>query len=353
MEAEDRIGILKFVLMVISGIFVILGIAIFGCGVWILFDKSNFIAIIKDSVRFLSGGFFVIGLVVAAISLIGCLGALKEVRYFLLLVRKKTKQLSKNITKTLSDEVDKIIMDYGNGTNREMEIKWNILDTMQLYWTCCGRTNYTQWENNSYIKSCIEWEVYPCSCFNTTSCPFLSEDPSQRFGKGEKGCQTHMEEWIYQNGLVMLGMDLGLVLIQVKQSVTSWKEAPKCNKRSHCIYFITIRCNMIYLSVSVQFPNLSSGAPQPLWYQYTGCYECKCRVRPPRPPLLLPESSASLSNLICSFMRLVSNLFLLINTSLIFTINSKFNLTSMLMYRYFVARKFYLRLQFLGALFDI
>ncbi|XP_023700904.1 tetraspanin-19 [Paramormyrops kingsleyae] len=235
MEAEDRIGILKFVLMVISGIFVILGIAIFGCGVWILFDKSNFIAIIsnEDSVRFLSGGFFVIGLVVAAISLIGCLGALKEVRYFLLLYMGALIVIllgqglltiillikGKEITKTLSDEVDKIIMDYGNGTNREMEIKWNILDTMQLYWTCCGRTNYTQWENNSYIKSCIEWEVYPCSCFNTTSCPFLSEDPSQRFGKGEKvfnvGCQTHMEEWIYQNGLVMLGMDLGLVLIQV------------------------------------------------------------------------------------------------------------------------------------------
>ncbi|XP_018581688.2 putative tetraspanin-19 [Scleropages formosus] len=238
MKVVERIQILKFFLLAFNALFVILGVAIFGCGVWILFDKNNFIVTVSNgqSMRIIAGGLFVIGLVVVTVSAIGYLGALKEVRFllvmymslliiiflgqvfitFILLLKEN------EITRTLSDEVDKIIIEYGNETEQSKgKHTWDLIDTMQHYWQCCGRTNYTEWKENTYIKNLGESDVYPCTCFNRSTCPLLATGATQRFGHGSEvydmGCQTRMEDWILQNALVILGMDLGLALIQVIQ----------------------------------------------------------------------------------------------------------------------------------------
>ncbi|XP_036375631.1 CD82 antigen [Megalops cyprinoides] len=240
MKAEDKIQILKFFLMVFNGVFVILGLAIFGCGVWILFDKSSFIVTLSggSSMKTVAGGLFVIGLVVFGVSCLGYVGAYKEIRFllmlymgfliviflgqlfvtFVLLIKRK------EITNFLIEEVDQIIVTYGTMGNGSSE-QWRVLDAVQHHSNCCGRTGYTQWRNNTFISSLSNGEdVYPCSCFNT-SCPFLSGDTSLRFGNGssvfQKGCQESIEVWLSGNGLAILGMDAGLVLIQILQFVLS------------------------------------------------------------------------------------------------------------------------------------
>ncbi|KAL4659457.1 putative tetraspanin-19 [Arapaima gigas] len=240
--ADVWIQILKFFLLVFNAIFMILGLSIFGCGVWILFDTNNFIVTVSSgsSMRIIAGGLFIIGLAVVTVSAVGYLGALKEIRFFLIvymgfliviflaqLFVTFILLLKKNeIIVALSDEVDRIIVDYGDRTEGDKwDHKWELMDTVQHYWHCCGRTNYTNWKNNTYIKTLGERDVYPCSCFTNNTCPLLPSDLTRRFGQGSTvhttDCQTHMEDWILKNAIVILAMDLGLALIQVVQFTLS------------------------------------------------------------------------------------------------------------------------------------
>ncbi|KAJ8393397.1 hypothetical protein AAFF_G00061190 [Aldrovandia affinis] len=240
MKAEDRIQILKFFLMVFNGVFVIIGLAVFGCGIWILFDKSSFVMTISGGqMELVAGCLFVIGLVVVGVTGLGYVGAAKEVQFlimlymglliviflgqlfvtFILLLQKD------QIKQALIDEVDEIILTYGTASANSSAEMWRLLDTVQHYSECCGRFNYTQWDNNVFIQTLLDKEsVYPCSCFNS-SCPFLSSDASQRFGRGsavhQQGCEGRISDWLRQNGLTILGMNAGLVLIQVIQFVLS------------------------------------------------------------------------------------------------------------------------------------
>ncbi|KAG9342358.1 hypothetical protein JZ751_016860 [Albula glossodonta] len=191
----------------------IIGLAVFGCGIWILFDKSSFVVTISGGdMKIVAGGLFVIGLVVVGVSGLGYISASKEIRFLMLLVME-----------ALIVEMDEIIMEYGTDWKNSSTGLWDILDGVQHYSKCCGRTNYTQWENNIIING--RENVYPCSCFNS-SCPFLSDDMTMRFGKGKdihkEGCERKIKNWLEVNGLAILGMDAGLVLVQIIQFIISF-----------------------------------------------------------------------------------------------------------------------------------
>ncbi|KAJ8374190.1 hypothetical protein SKAU_G00047700 [Synaphobranchus kaupii] len=128
------------------------------------------------------------------------------------------------ILTALVEEVDDIIVAYGTEDANSSTSLWDVLDSVQHYSECCGRTNYTQWENNTFIKLLPDDEnVYPCSCFKS-SCPHLNNDTAQRFGMGSavytEGCEERIEAWFLENSYAILGMDAGLVLIQVTQKQT-------------------------------------------------------------------------------------------------------------------------------------
>ncbi|XP_061085980.1 tetraspanin-19 [Conger conger] len=252
MKVEETVQILKFFLMVFNGVFLIIGLAVFGCGIWILFDSSSFVVTISDGrMRLVAGGLFVIGLVVFGVSILGYIATCNEIRfltilYMGLLLVIFVAQLFVTFVLLLArdevqgvvvKEVDGVIETYGmeNTTNN----LWDVLDSVQRHSKCCGRRNYTQWENNTFIKSLPDSEnVYPCSCFKS-GCPRLNSDPAQRFGNGSaiytQGCGELIEAWIRENGYAILGMDAGLVLIQVIQFVLSlyffWNIKRKAKQR--------------------------------------------------------------------------------------------------------------------------
>ncbi|XP_035257295.1 putative tetraspanin-19 [Anguilla anguilla] len=239
MKVEERIPILKFFLMVFNGIFVIIGLAVFGCGIWILFDKSSFVVTIGDGqMKTVAGGLFMVGLVAVGVSVLGYIAISKEIRlliilYMILLIVIFLGQLfvtfvlllgRDTVIKALEKEVDDIIVDYGTENANTSTNLWNVLDAVQHNSKCCGRTNYTQWENNTFIKALLDENVYPCSCFKS-ACPHLNDDSTQRFGNGSafytEGCQERIEAWLRENGYAILGMDAGLVIIQILQFVLS------------------------------------------------------------------------------------------------------------------------------------
>ncbi|XP_077091014.1 CD82 antigen [Siphateles boraxobius] len=233
MKADDKLQILKFFLMLVNSFFVILGISIFACSAWILFDKDSFVSVLSSGqdVKVVAGGLFFIGLLVVSVSLLGCAGAYFESRCFiifylcfliviilgqifitlvLLIQRQKIGQF-------LRENVDGIIRQYGGN---ETQTSWKLLDSVQTAAKCCGRLTSNEWRNNTVIESLGEADIYPCSCFNGT-CPIL--DGTHSFGNGSDiyttGCEKVLGDWLETNIAVILGMEVGLFLIQILQFI--------------------------------------------------------------------------------------------------------------------------------------
>ncbi|XP_016302982.1 CD82 antigen [Sinocyclocheilus anshuiensis] len=234
MKADDKLQILKFFLMLVNSFFVILGISIFACSAWILFDKDSFVSVLSSGqeVKVVAGGLFFIGLVVVFVSLLGCAGAYFESRCFIifymcfliviilgqlfitfvLLIRRD------KIEQFLRDNVDEIIREYGGN---ETQTSWKLLDSVQTSAQCCGRLTSNEWRNNTFIESWGETDIYPCSCFNGT-CPVILPG-THSFGNGsdiyETGCEKVLVDWLEMNIIVIFGMDVGLLLIQILQFI--------------------------------------------------------------------------------------------------------------------------------------
>ncbi|XP_031671485.1 CD82 antigen [Oncorhynchus kisutch] len=240
MKVDDKFHILKFFAAVFNSVFLILGLCIFGCAVWILFDKDNFIAVLSSvEVKTVAGGLFIIGLVVVGVTILGCMGAQLENRCFLLLymgflICLVLGQLfvtfivllnHGKITSKMKIEVDKIITEYG--TNPDNQRHWKLLDNVQRYGHCCGMQSPNDWQSNMFIKNNSLIEVYPCSCFNTTDCPAISGFSTLLFGNGSETqihpqrCVDIITNWLKENTLTIVGMEVGLLISQVLQFIVA------------------------------------------------------------------------------------------------------------------------------------
>ncbi|XP_030629466.1 CD82 antigen [Chanos chanos] len=233
MKAEDKLQILKFVFSLFNTLFVIVGLSIFGCAVWILFDATNFIHVVNSGEHLLivAVGLFVIGLVVVIVSLIGCTGVHLENRcciafYMGFLVAVALGQLfvtfillfyRNKIDEHLTETVEVIITEYGSN---KTQTSWDLLDSLQHTGKCCGMNSPSDWQMNKYIQSLNKTEdMYPRSCFNTT-CPGSESDLFWNCTEiYTAGCKVALSTWLNENVLVMVGMDIGLLLIEVLQCV--------------------------------------------------------------------------------------------------------------------------------------
>ncbi|XP_045071796.1 leukocyte antigen CD37 [Coregonus clupeaformis] len=238
MKVDDKFQILKFFAAVFNSVFLILGLCIFGCAVWILFDKDNFIAVLSSvEVKTVAGGLFIIGLMVVGVTILGSVGAQLENRFFLLLymgflICIVLGQLfvtfiillsREKITSEMKMEVNKTMTEYG--TNPDNQRHWKLLDDVQRYGHCCGMQVPNDWQGNLFIMNTSLTEVFPCSCFNTTDCPAISGYSTTLFGNGNEthihpqGCQKMITDWLKENTLTIVGMDMGLLIIQVLQLI--------------------------------------------------------------------------------------------------------------------------------------
>ncbi|XP_029603124.1 CD82 antigen isoform X2 [Salmo trutta] len=240
MKVDDKFQILKFFAAVFNSVFLILGLCIFGCAVWILFDKDNFISVLSSvEVKTVAGGLFIIGLVVVGVTILGCMGAQLENRCFLLLymgflICIVLGQLfvtfiillnHGKITSKMKIEVDKIITEYG--TNPDNQRHWKLLDNVQRYGHCCGMQSPNDWQSNMFIKNNSLIDVYPCSCFNTTDCPAISGFSTLLFGNGNEtqihpqSCVDIITNWLKENTLTIVGMEVGLLIVQILQFIVA------------------------------------------------------------------------------------------------------------------------------------
>ncbi|XP_029360819.1 CD82 antigen-like [Echeneis naucrates] len=240
MKLDLKIQLLKFCSAVFNIVFLALGLSVSGCGIWILYDKGNFLSVLSSvELRTVAFGLLIIGGVVAAVSVVGFIGANGENRFLLLtyLVFLLVLVLGQifitllllfsryKIEQGLDAVLEQIILQYGGSSLR----KDSLMDQVQHQARCCGRTGPSDWLNNPFIQSLnlTGPTVLPCSCFRSTQTRFNSSWCSdlnqigptffQGNGSYQEGCKHTLSVWLQENIVIIVSMDFSLVLLQVIQ----------------------------------------------------------------------------------------------------------------------------------------
>lgn len=237
MKLHKKIELLKFCSMLLNFILVALGVSVAGCGLWILFD-SGFISVVPSvELQLVAVALLAVGGVVLMVSVLAMVGVQRESRVLLLpaavlLMLLVLPQLF--IIFLLVASNAKIHEAVGNTVDRLMEqypLEQHLLvDDLQHYGKCCGRTNRSDWLNNQFVQSLnqSEAEVLPCSCFEVKHyepgafCSGnLTINSDILFGNTSytENCDEKISLWLDENLFTIVGMDLGLVLIQILQLV--------------------------------------------------------------------------------------------------------------------------------------
>ncbi|XP_034164686.2 CD82 molecule a [Pangasianodon hypophthalmus] len=229
----------KYFLFLFNLLFFIFGALIMGFGLWILLDNQSFIAVLQDSSTELKVGSYIVigvGAFTMLMGFLGCLGAIYEIRcllglYFTLLLLILIAQVVAAVLiffqrdvlrKTTSSIVTKIVENY-QGQNKTAEQAW---DYIQRSMHCCGWIGPKDWENNPVINNSSQ-QLYPCSCRNTSIAGENATDGSFCEAKSsdwpiyDRGCMVNVESWLFTNYGVILGICLGVAVIELLAMILS------------------------------------------------------------------------------------------------------------------------------------
>lgn len=242
MELELKVQLLKFCSLLLNFLLLALGLSVAGCGAWILFDRGSFLSHLSSGqLSTVAFGLLTVGCVVIVVSIVGCVGTTSEHRlllmtylvFFVVLILAQmfvTLLLLINRNKiedSVDTAVDVLILQFGDSSSFEDAL----INNLQIHGTCCGRTGRSDWLKNSFINSLnlSESHVLPCSCFSSfqssTNSIWCSEhlNASQTpvFGRGnssyEQGCKQVLSDWLQENIVTIVAMDISLMVIQVLQ----------------------------------------------------------------------------------------------------------------------------------------
>ncbi|XP_050991010.1 CD82 molecule b [Labeo rohita] len=231
----------KYFLFLFNLLFFIFGAVIMGFGLWVILDNQSFITVLHESSTSLKVGAYIligIGSLSMLMGFLGCFGAIYEVRcllglYFtcllLILIAQVTAAVliyfQRDLLKhEMSTIVNKIMVSYtGNNTS---EHAW---DYLQRTMKCCGWTGPSNWTENVVIRSQKNNSqiLYPCSCRNdsisgtdikeTGLCDALSPN----WPVFATGCISTVEDWLLSNCGVILGVCVGIGVIELLGMILS------------------------------------------------------------------------------------------------------------------------------------
>ncbi|XP_042774769.1 leukocyte antigen CD37 isoform X3 [Panthera leo] len=257
MSAQDScLSLIKYLLFVFNLFFFVLGSLIFCFGIWILIDKTSFVSFVGLSfmpLQIWSKALAISGILTMGLALLGCVGALKELRcllglYFGILLLLFAMQITLGILIStqrtrLERRVKDIVMEtiqryHAHPEESAAEESW---DYVQFQLRCCGWNSPQDWLSIPSLSS-NESEMHrvPCSCYNSSasndSAIFekLSFPQFSRLGPlarprhstdlclvpansaiYSEGCARSIQKWLHNNLISIVGICLGVGLLEV------------------------------------------------------------------------------------------------------------------------------------------
>ncbi|XP_068022946.1 CD82 antigen isoform X2 [Melanerpes formicivorus] len=202
----------KYFLFLFNLLFLILGAVILGLGIWVLADKTSFIAILQMSSPNLKTGASIligVGLVTMLMGFLGCLGAVKEIRCLLGLY------ISCLLTILITQVTAGLLIYFQKQTL-----------------SCCGWNGAQDWERNEILLN-QSLSKYPCTCSNHSKdaeenkgfCympwPVTGNITSADWPVHEQECTDGVEIWLKDNLGIILGACTGVAVIELLGMVLS------------------------------------------------------------------------------------------------------------------------------------
>ncbi|KAJ1182537.1 hypothetical protein NDU88_007725 [Pleurodeles waltl] len=237
--ATGCMKVTKYFLFLFNLLFFILGAVILGFGIWILVDKTSFIAVLQESSDSLKTGSYIlitVGAVTMVMGFLGCIGAVNEIRcllgmYFtgllLILIAQVAAgvliYLQRDTLKTeLSGVINKLIITYNyeDMQNTATEDAW---DYVQKNLKCCGWTSPQNWTENHVIAN-SSMTKYPCSCGvadNASEHGFCTVAINASWPVYTNGCMQQVETWLQDNIGIILGVCIGVAVIELLGMILS------------------------------------------------------------------------------------------------------------------------------------
>ncbi|XP_054018142.1 CD82 antigen [Dryobates pubescens] len=239
----------KYFLFIFNLLFLILGAVILGLGIWVLADKTSFIAILQMSSPNLKTGASIligVGLVTMLMGFLGCLGAVKEIRcllglYISCLLTILITQVAAGLViyfqkQTLKDELASVVQDLiedydpkAEGQKKDLQEVW---DYVQKQLSCCGWNGPQDWERNEILLN-QSLAKYPCTCSNHSKdaeenkgfCympwPVTGNVTSADWPVHEQECTDSVEIWLKDNLGIILGACTGVAVLELLGMVLS------------------------------------------------------------------------------------------------------------------------------------
>ncbi|CAL8352784.1 unnamed protein product [Merluccius merluccius] len=236
---EGCTRVTKYFLFIFNLIFFLFGAVIMGFGLWLLLDNQSFIAVLQDSSLALKAASYIligVGAFSMLMGFVGCLGAIYEIRcllglYFTCLLLILLAQVAAGaliffqkdvLNKEMSKIVTKVLDNYG-GKNSTTEQAW---DFIQRTMECCGWTGHADWNGNMVIVNSSQL-LFPCSCQNGSLATGNSSDSgfceaqTPEWPVYDTGCSANVEGWLVTNVGVVLGICLGVAVIELLGMILS------------------------------------------------------------------------------------------------------------------------------------
>ncbi|XP_014707765.1 leukocyte antigen CD37 isoform X6 [Equus asinus] len=257
MSAQDRcLSLIKYLLFVFNLFFFVLGGLIFCFGIWILIDKTSFVSFVGLSfmpLQIWSKALAILGILTMGLALLGCVGALKELPcllglYFGILLLLFATQITLGIListqggrlkRRVKDIVLETIQNYR--TNPEQTGAEESWDFVQFQLRCCGWFSPQDWYRVPSLSSNESTAHHvPCSCYNSSGAndsATLEKISSSQFSRPgplarqrhstdrcvvpanayiySEGCERSLEKWLHNNLISIVGICLGVGLLEV------------------------------------------------------------------------------------------------------------------------------------------
>ncbi|XP_012498679.1 PREDICTED: leukocyte antigen CD37 [Propithecus coquereli] len=247
---ESCLSLIKYFLFVFNLFFFVLGSLIFCFGIWILIDKTSFVSFVGLSfvpLQIWSKILAISGILTMGLALLGCVGALKELRcllalYFGMLLLLFATQITLGIListqrvrleRSVQDIVKKTIQNYhANPEETAAEESW---DYVQFQLRCCGWHSPQDWFPVLILRG-NESEAHrvPCSCYNLSATNDSTIPQFSRLGPPvrprhstdlctvpaqssiyREGCAQNLQKWLHNNLISIVGICLGVGLLEL------------------------------------------------------------------------------------------------------------------------------------------
>lgn len=235
----------KILLFVFNALFFLSGALLLGVGIWLKVDPNvnNFFKIAENDSSFNAAAILliVVGALIFVVGFFGCCGACKENSCMLctfvvflciifvveiaaaVLAAVYRNELGSVLEKAMVEQAQTKVLNEYSANSTGSNLAWQ---RMQMELKCCGGAGYMDYRNNTHFKV----DLVPKTCCHLTNDdptePHVANwvtckqeasqdkvtDPTQLW---DQGCYSGLVEWLDHKAVILIGVAVGLALIQI------------------------------------------------------------------------------------------------------------------------------------------